>query len=332
VVHVSDNKLAHIVYITSYAFAHFALDTHAGFRRRRSLICIDYAEPDIVKQFFNEVTNTELFQKKLLSPEAIENIVGCVGGQVEDLDRVITGLTRGDQYFNILRSMLTDSIIEIEDHLESILEQASQTNDEQVKLQVYERYLRFWNLMDILNKERHVNKRNIVVNVFYHQHTEELQSLLSSHIISFVNERFPDSIGKKPDSIFSLLNSSLDSIAYTAGSPKMCMAFGLLLKDEKMVKQKKWVMQQIELRSLREREKECHQNRKALLEERSQCLVHLEKIIEAEEKWIRAIGEDALKQRKERILLEQSQLETRIDEENKILAAIRMEISAKTAK
>ena len=65
------------------------------------MICIDYADPEDVKQFFTEMsTNFEVFQKPL-STEAIDTIAGCIGGNLEDLDRVVTGLTRGDAYFNV---------------------------------------------------------------------------------------------------------------------------------------------------------------------------------------------------------------------------------------
>jgi hypothetical protein len=81
---------------------------------------------------------------------------------------------------------------------------------------VYDKYLRFWGLMDLLHKSETVNKRMVVVNLF-NQNAEELEVLLAANIISYVNEKFPDSMGKKSDSIFSLLNSSLDSVALSAG-------------------------------------------------------------------------------------------------------------------
>jgi len=329
-VHVSDSKLAHVVFMTSYTFAHLALDTHAAFRRRRSLIAIDYAAPGIVKALLNKLANQE-FSKKPLSPEAIDTIVGCVGGQMEDLDRLITGLRRGDAYYNILRSMLTDSIAEIEDHLEGILEEASKSQDEQVKQRAYERYIRFWNLMEALHKDGHVNKRSIIVNIFNHQHTEELESLLASHTISFVNERFPDSIGKKTDTIFTLLNSSLDSVALTPGSPKLRMAFGLLLKDERMIKQRKWVGKQIEIKSLREKEKDCLQKRKTLNEEIMQYLLQLEKISAQEDKLAAIIPLEEIQKRKEKVLEQHKQAMQTLENENKALEEIRAEITAKLA-
>lgn len=79
------------------------------------MICIDYAENEDVKRFFTEMSsNFEAFQKPLPSEvkkigrewglkggQAVDNIVGCIGGNLEDLDRVVTGLTRGDAYFNV---------------------------------------------------------------------------------------------------------------------------------------------------------------------------------------------------------------------------------------
>ncbi|PRP88102.1 hypothetical protein PROFUN_04193 [Planoprotostelium fungivorum] len=328
-IHISDSKLAHVVFVTSYSFAHLDLDTHAAFRRRRSMICIDYAENEDVKRFFTEMSsNFEAFQKPLPS-EAVDNIVGCIGGNLEDLDRVVTGLTRGDAYFNILRSMLTDSIVQIEDHLESILETASKTTNDAEKYQLFEKFIRFWNLMEILHKDRYVNKRWIVVNIFHHQHTEELENLLQAQLISFVNERFADPISKKPDSIFSLLNSSLDSIALTAGSPKMKMAFGLLLKDEKMMKQRRWVQQQIDLRALRDREDKLIHDRKNTMDEYIQRFGHLEKLVGKESEWVRYLGQDEVDRRKQRILQAEGSLEKQIEEHNNALYTVREEINKK---
>src|SRR5687767_7253226 len=77
--------------------------------------------------------------------------------------------------------------------------------------------MRFWGVMEMLQKHETVNKRLLVVTLF-NQNAEELEVLLAANIISLVNEKFPDSIGKKSDTIFSLLNSSLDSVALTAGN------------------------------------------------------------------------------------------------------------------
>jgi hypothetical protein len=45
--------------------------------------------------------------------------------------------------------MVTDSISFVEDHLEKILQQASDLTDESKKEQVYGKYLRFWSMMVI---------------------------------------------------------------------------------------------------------------------------------------------------------------------------------------
>eukprot|EP01117_Protostelium_nocturnum_P008193 TRINITY_DN2922_c0_g1_i1.p1 TRINITY_DN2922_c0_g1~~TRINITY_DN2922_c0_g1_i1.p1 ORF type:complete len:652 (+),score=205.34 TRINITY_DN2922_c0_g1_i1:155-2110(+) len=330
-IHISDNKLAHVVFVTSYSFAHLDLDTHAAFRRRRSMICIDYADDEDIRLFLNEVAkHYETIQRKTLPPEAIDNIVECVGGNLEDLDRVVTGLTRGDAYFNILRSMLTDSIVQIEDHLEGILESASKSESEIVKHKLFDKFVRFWNLMEILHKDRYVNKRSLVVDVFHHQHTEELENLLQAQLITYVNERFADPISKKPDSIFGLLNSSLDSIALSAGSPKMRMAMGLLLKDEKMIKQHKWVQQQIELRGIREKEANTVNARKLTMDEYVTRFQHLEKLIGKEQDWQKFVGPEELQRRKEWILSAEKVLEKQLEEQTQSLINIRAELLAKS--
>src|SRR5690348_2793172 len=136
-----------------------------------------------------------------------------------------------------MRAMITDSIAYVEQHLERILEEAGKTTDNDKKQLVFEKYLRFWNMMAMLHKEGRVNKRKMLVNVF-NQYSEELDTLLALGIISYTNEKFPDTpVGKKADSISSLIHQSLDSVALQPGSPKLNTAFGLLLKDPLMIKQ-----------------------------------------------------------------------------------------------
>ncbi len=47
----------------------------------------------------------------------------------------------------------------------------------------------------------------------------------------------------------------MESVALTAGSPKLRVAFGFILKDEKMIVQKKWVEEQLRVKGLRDKEK-----------------------------------------------------------------------------
>jgi hypothetical protein len=129
--------------------------------------------------------------------------------------------------------LITDSIAFVEHHLQSILEEASRATEDNPKQRAYRKYLRFWTMMELLHKERNINKRLMVVNVF-NEYTEELDKLLAMTIVCYVNQKFADSEGKKFDSIFSLLNNSLDSVAITAGSPKIRTAFGLLLRGTKI--------------------------------------------------------------------------------------------------
>eukprot|EP01114_Cavostelium_apophysatum_P022850 TRINITY_DN8410_c0_g1_i1.p1 TRINITY_DN8410_c0_g1~~TRINITY_DN8410_c0_g1_i1.p1 ORF type:complete len:609 (+),score=142.17 TRINITY_DN8410_c0_g1_i1:91-1917(+) len=328
IIHISDRKLAHVVFLTSYTFAHLDLDSHTGFRHRRSLMSLYFSDTEAVKAYLQRVANSETI-KTPLSPEAMDTIVRCIGGQVDDIDRVVNALRRGDSYINILRTMLTDSIALVEDHLGRILEEASKATDEPTRMRVFEKYLRFWTMMELLHQEETVNRRLMIVNVFY-QNTDELESLLASHMITIVNEQPPDTMSKKPDSIFSLLNSSLDSVAIAAGSPKLRTAFGLLLKDQKMVKQKTWVSLQIELKNLREREKDKLDKRKDLLGEVAQLSGHLEKLVLNEDKWVSSLSLEDFQNRKKILLERETAAESEILEVTKKLAEVRKEISAKT--
>jgi hypothetical protein len=62
-----------------------------------------------VKKFFEQLVKTEQL-KTPISPEAIDTIVRCIGGEVDDLDRVVVGLRRGDSYINVKLCHLRDPI------------------------------------------------------------------------------------------------------------------------------------------------------------------------------------------------------------------------------
>jgi len=178
---------------------------------------------------------------------------------------------------------------------------------------VFEKYMRFWNMMSILHKEPRVNKRRMVVTVF-NQYAEELEALLASNIISYTNETFPDTpVGKKSDSsISSLIHQSLDSVALSPGSPKLNTAMGLLLKDPQMLKQMEWVKCQIETKKLKSSLKDLIEKRQSFVAQLDSVITHLEKLVQSWDRWQELLGKDDLEKRKTSIIQRELQLEKEI--------------------
>jgi len=181
----------------------------------------------------------------------------------------------------------------------------------------------------MLHQEETVNKRQMIVTIF-NQYTDEVESLLASNILTILNEQFPDTISKQPESIFSLLNSSLDSVAIAAGSPKLRTSFGLLLKDQKMIKQKEWVQKQLDLRNLRDKEKDIFEKRKDLVTEDAQLSNVLEKLVLNQDKWTSSLGLEEYKRRMESVLQREKELDAIILSYSVKLKQVRDEITTKT--
>jgi hypothetical protein len=93
-----------------------------------------------------------------------------------------------------LRANVELSISKVENYLESILDEASKSTDDavsvvfevcklmnelQAKQRAFQKYCRFWNLMELLVKEARINKRRLAVNVFGHIHIKELEPLIA---------------------------------------------------------------------------------------------------------------------------------------------------------
>jgi hypothetical protein len=138
--HVADSKLAHVVIVPSLSFAdnqlesctwtslsHISLDNgctellqfaDAPLRAKRIQLFIDYPNKEQVRAYVRAVLE-EIRQKiPKYTPADVKQItdwiVNCVGGNMEDLDQVLTALKRGEQYGSVLRRMITDSITVVE--------------------------------------------------------------------------------------------------------------------------------------------------------------------------------------------------------------------------
>ena len=83
-------------------------------------------------------------------------------------------------------------------------------------------------------------------------------------------------------------------------SPKLLMAFGHLVKDEKLIKQTEWVRQQIETKALKEREKELTEKKKDIIAEQKMLYEQLKNLGLNEEKWLANIGKEEFEKRKAR--------------------------------
>lgn len=138
---------------------------------------------------------------------------------------------------------------------------------------------------------------------------QELEPMLAANIISITNEIFPESSSKKSDSISSLLHQSLDSVAISAGSPKLFTSMGLLIKDPTMLKlvnfieisvkfQVEQMRKSIADKKQKEKEKELIEKKKIATEDLEKLRAHLEKMMDKKIDFVDLFGEEGFSVRR----------------------------------
>lgn len=117
---MTDAKLCHVTFVTSFAFCHLELDTHAAFRysistsyvsvtsvtqrRRREILQFGYASFGTVRRHFEEVNKLLISSELLpLSPKEMDLLAATCGGQMKDMDTIISGLLRGSTSSGLLQ-------------------------------------------------------------------------------------------------------------------------------------------------------------------------------------------------------------------------------------
>jgi len=69
------------------------------------------------------------------TPLQFEWILKCVGSNFNDVYDVISAIKRGENCYMILRRMISESISQVENHLENILKDAA-TNDYEIRKKI----------------------------------------------------------------------------------------------------------------------------------------------------------------------------------------------------
>lgn len=125
-------------------------------------------------------------------------IFNCVGGNLEDLDQVFSALKRGENYGSVLRRMITDSVSQVEDRLEQIMQQADALPPGVTLEDVYKRYMRFWKMMELLRNNDYVNRRDLI-RVVFKEHTKELAEYVTIGIATYLNQKPVDEPPMPPE-------------------------------------------------------------------------------------------------------------------------------------
>jgi len=153
---------------------------------------IDYPRKEQIRGYLNEVISQIYKNNETITAETRKQmvtwIVNCIGGQLEDLDQVLTAMKRGDQFGSVLRRMITDSVSMVEEKLEAILQQADSVDSRLSKEDIFNKYLRLWKLIETLRDNDFINRRELVRLVF-NEHIRELTEHVRAGLATYVNQK-----------------------------------------------------------------------------------------------------------------------------------------------
>eukprot|EP00026_Physarum_polycephalum_P002568 Phypoly_transcript_02575.p1 GENE.Phypoly_transcript_02575~~Phypoly_transcript_02575.p1 ORF type:complete len:601 (+),score=89.70 Phypoly_transcript_02575:931-2733(+) len=188
VITVTDQKLAHVFFTTTTAFAALDLDKNTSFRERRTLFYVHFLPPEQAKSFLAANFNSQLPLHTQLAPADIDTIINCVGGHLRDLENVLDALLRGDGYMKALRKLITENVQYLVGYMQTLLEnyfKEGKDKDAKSKKESCESYLRFWDLMQKLVDNELIDRREVISSIFKEKPVE-LDNYFVAGIIRYV--------------------------------------------------------------------------------------------------------------------------------------------------
>jgi len=297
--------------VSTFAFTHEVLDKHIALRTRRELHDIEYPQHEGVKEFITTKVNEYIKQQgkvQSLMDLEIDYILKHIGGHLKDLDAVIASVMRGYSAVEAVDRLLSDSVQYVYWEIEKILNTINVTGTD--KDEAVQKFLRFWKMMMTLSaKEEGVNRRKLVLEIFTSQHAKELEYYEQAGFVAYHNEKVGpvprlllagSSSGRKIAELESS-QSSLESVRVTAGSPKVRLAFQLVLGDLGAVKSTKELYIELEKKKLNNRLKETLEKRKQLVGEKETWIKLAQTFISQDATWKESFGYVAYENEKREI-------------------------------
>eukprot|EP01103_Thecamoeba_quadrilineata_P016659 TRINITY_DN5621_c0_g1_i2.p1 TRINITY_DN5621_c0_g1~~TRINITY_DN5621_c0_g1_i2.p1 ORF type:complete len:398 (+),score=78.81 TRINITY_DN5621_c0_g1_i2:602-1795(+) len=303
-VYAADNQLAHVFFITTYHFAKFELDKHDGWRHRREFVDFPYIPERNIKKFLSEKVNS-YFQQVIdrpLSEIDIEHIVQCVGGSMTDVNAVINNFLTGYSCYDILDRMVADSVNELSEHMTKLLRAANEAKEKDAEEQLLKKYKRFWQLMEVLSSAQAPVPRIDLINQIFHQSAAELDEYEMSQLISYFHRkfafrnRFRERLDKEEDPHddaftvsnpnsaapkigLELLKNRVEDVSVLPGSPRMKMAFKLVMSDPKILEQNKLVNANLKKKKLKSQANEFHDTLHELQGRKKDIILELDRYL-----------------------------------------------------
>eukprot|EP01080_Neovahlkampfia_damariscottae_P008491 gene8491-315_t len=241
-VYCSDHRLCHIIIVTNYNFSHDVLDKYPAWFIRREVLDIHYTGESTILNFINNDVNPylEMEGKLKINQNELKYLWKNIGGNLTDINTIITSIMRGDLILDAVDRLVIDSVKKVQDILESIIEEAIE--NETKKITLLEKYLRFWRMMKIFTQVNSISRADLIRNIFL-EHPGELDEYENIQIISHWQKRLRvishnTNDLKEEENKFEIENRvNLSSLVVVPASSRLRIAFQLILNDDRMKEQ-----------------------------------------------------------------------------------------------
>jgi hypothetical protein len=130
----------------------------------------------------------------------------------------------------------------------------------------------------------------------------------------------------------TLLNASLESMLVAAGSPRIRIAFDLLLKDERLADRKEAMVIHLQVKSLQDKLDKIEVNKKQRLEELQVVLNEMNRLLTLLSVWREEFGSEFVESRKKRLMLQETEIHQSLNslqQETDRLLAQKVELEAR---
>lgn len=369
--HVYDCKLAHVIFVSSHPMSEWELNGIAALKQRRTLVWINFPSAAGVQKYLNQEfdLHKQTDGKPIATPLQIEWIYNCLGGHMEDLDQAITALVRGEAFTTVLQKMITESINFVEGYLEAIIKEAAATQQPEAKAAVQMKYMRFWKMLELLRDRQYVNRRDIA-NIIFKDHVAELDMYARLELICYLTRGTRPDLGEakfekvdlegahietkieNPPVIqegkegeddekkkvetererYLLLGEGLGGWIVSAASPRLRMAFDNVLRQPRIIKQRKRVEDSLTLMRNLEKRKELIEEKRELMKERKLYIEELLAFKNGEAVFKNQMGEGVYEKRLNRATVMEYNLQMQLEEIDQNLLLLNTTIKRLEAK
>ncbi|KAM9954122.1 hypothetical protein ACTFIR_009254 [Dictyostelium discoideum] len=120
-----------------------------------------------------------------LTNEEIESMISIFGGQMRDIDLISGLVKRGENFHYLVDLFISESIQKIASLVDSMYQKANASDNDTEKTQIFEKYQRFWRMLEILS-EQHIVRVNDLIQEVFDEQPEEMDSYFQDNIIYFL--------------------------------------------------------------------------------------------------------------------------------------------------